>query len=278
MKIANLTKDRIIEYLEKGKRFDDRSSLEYRPIKVTYGISDKAEGSAGVTIGKTEVWAGVKLDVMEPYTGSEEEGTMMVTTELLPLASERFQLGPPSIQSIELARIVDRGIRESGFIDFKELCIKKGEKVWCVMIDIYPINDDGNLIDASALAAVCALRNAVFPKLKEDDKVDFGNHTDKPLPLTENMPLTLTFYKIGNTFILDPTTEEEDAANSRLTIEISHDKDKEYFINAMQKGGERALTKDEIFYLFDTAVKEREKYYKLLEEQINEASKHKKEK
>ena len=35
-----------------------------------------------------------------------------------------FDIGRPGIEAIELARVIDRGIRESGFIDFKKLCIK----------------------------------------------------------------------------------------------------------------------------------------------------------
>lgn len=270
MEITDLTKNQIIEYLRKGKRFDERELLEYRPITIEFGISNKAEGSASVKIGDTHVIAGVKLDVMAPYANSEEEGTMMVTTELLPLASEKFQSGPPSIHAIELSRIVDRGIRESGFIDFKKLCIKKKEKVWCVMIDIYPINDDGNLIDACALAAVAAVKNAVMPKLTEDEKVDYGNRTSKKLPLTENMPLTVTFYRIGDSTIIDPLTKEEESVDGRISIAISLDNG-ENVINAIQKGGEFAFSKEEVDDILDNAVREREKLFKLTEKQMDNA-------
>ena len=53
------------------------------------------------------------------------------------------------MDSIEIARVVDRGIRESGFIDWKKLCIKEGERVWSVSIDIYCINDDGNVLEVA---------------------------------------------------------------------------------------------------------------------------------
>ena len=129
-------------------------------------------GSAKVKIGDTEVIAGIKLDVGEPYTDHEDEGTMVTTLELLPLSSEEFEYGPPRINAIEIARIVDRGIRESGMIDFKKLCLKKGEKVWTVFIDIYSINDGGNLLDASCLAAIVALLEAKMPKY--DDKKELS--------------------------------------------------------------------------------------------------------
>ena len=74
----------------------------------------------------------------------------------------------PSPQSIELGRVVDRGIRESGCIDMEALCIVPGEKVWGVMIDIHVLSDGGNIFDACGLAAIAALRTAVVPAERFD--------------------------------------------------------------------------------------------------------------
>lgn len=271
MKIPNITKKRIIEYLVSGKRFDNRGLLEYRNIKIETGISNQADGSARVRIGDTEVVAGVKMDVMKPYTDSEDAGVLTVTVELLPLASERFELGPPKIEAIELARLVDRGIRESGFIDLKKLCLKEGEKVWTVFLDIYPINANGGLIDASCLAAVAALRDARMPKYDEEkERVQFGEWTSKKLPLTKSMPFTMTFYKVSNAIILDPVSEEEESSESRLTITISSYNEAE-MINAMQKGNGAGLTKEEIFHILDIADKEWKRMHKHIEEKIEGA-------
>lgn len=276
MELTLTTKKRIAEYLGRGKRFDGRSPLDYRKISIKTNVSKLAEGSAEVSIGKTRVIAGVKMSIAEPYPDSEDSGNLMVTTELLPIASEKFESGPPTIFAIELARIIDRGIRESEVIDFKKLCIKKGEKVWAVMIDIYPLNDDGNLIDAAGLAATAALSTAVFPVLK-DDKIEYGEFTTKHLPLNKCIPLTLTFYKIGNNMILDPDAREEEASEARLSIALSEsEKSKEILINAMQKGGSNEsesapLTKEELFNVFDMAVKEERKLRKIFNEQVKEA-------
>lgn len=247
---SNLTKRRIIQWLSEGKRFDKRGLLQYRNLLIEQGISKKAEGSARVLLGQTEVVAGVKLDIAEPFTDSPEEGVLIVTAELSPMASEKFEPGPPKIEAIEIARIVDRSIRESGFIDLKKLCIKKEEQVWAIFLDIYPINDAGNLIDTSVIAAVAALGDAVFPKV-EKEKVKYGELTTKALPLTEKMPLTLTFHKLGRNFILDPVTEEEAASEARLSIALTQSK-KEILINALQKGGD-VLTKEQLFYVLDAA-------------------------
>ena len=84
MKTPNVTGDRIRTYLLEGKRFDNRSPEQFRDIVIETGVSKKAEGSARVKIGKTEVIVGVKLDVAEPYPDSPDKGNLMTTAELTP--------------------------------------------------------------------------------------------------------------------------------------------------------------------------------------------------
>ena len=277
MEISNLTKKRIKDYLEAGKRFDGRGLLDHRELIIETGISKNAEGSARVKLGNTEVVAGVKLGVSEPYTDHEDEGTMMTTLELTPLSSEEFEYGPPRIDAIEMARIVDRGIRESKMIDFKKLCIKEGEKVWTVFIDLYSINDDGNLLDACALAAISALLTVKFPKYDEKtERILFGEFTNKKLPITKNVPITFTFHKVGKTIIIDPCREEEAASETRVSIAVSSANGKEVRINAMQKGQETALTTEEMFQILDLAEKKYKEASKKIFSQIEKDLKTKK--
>ena len=49
-------------------------------------------------------------------------------TELVPFASPMFESGPPREDAIELARVVDRGIRHSEIVDKKKLCITPGKE------------------------------------------------------------------------------------------------------------------------------------------------------
>jgi len=243
----NITRKRIEEYLEQGKRFDERAFDEFRDLNIEIGVSKNAEGSARVKLGKTDVIVGVKMNVSKPYPDSQDKGTMMVNAELLPLSSPRFENGPPKFPAIELARVIDRGIRECKFIDFEKLCIKKGEKVWTVFIDIYSINDDGNLLDAAGIGAVAALRNAKIPKYDEEkDMVLFGELTDVRLPVKKDFPISITFHKIGDNIIVDPTKEEEDVSETRVTIGSSNG-----IISSMQKGEAVALKVEEFEKILD---------------------------
>ncbi len=245
MEISNITKETLRKMFSTGKRFDSRDLLDYRDIDISYNVSNKAEGSARIKIGKTDIVVGIKLDIGEPYPDSPDKGNLVCSAELLPLASPRFESGPPGFKAIELGRLVDRAVRESEMIDLSKLCIEKGEKVWTIFIDIYPLNDDGNLIDASNIAVIAALKNAVMPELDKDGKVDYSKKTS-PLPLSKEIaPISISFFKLGDSIILDPTREEEEVCEARVTFGISTWK-KQYMINSCQKSGALTFTQEEL--------------------------------
>src|SRR3989338_5155635 len=205
-----VNKDTISELAKQQKRLDGRTLTEYRqPIVITTGISWTAEGSAKVQIGNTVVMAGVKMAIEKPYNDTSEEGGIMVNAELLPLSSPEYESGPPGKKAIELARVIDRGIREAKAIDLKKLCITAGEKAWFVTIDIITINDAGNLFDAAGLAAMAALKSARFPVVDtETGAIDYKTKTKERLPIIKE-PLPVTVNKISGQFLVDPTSEEE---------------------------------------------------------------------
>ncbi|MBI2148463.1 exosome complex protein Rrp42 [Candidatus Woesearchaeota archaeon] len=255
----DITKEHLLDLFDKGFRYDGRKFDEYREISVEYGISSRsAEGSARVKIGRTEVLAGVKMEISEPYPDNPDEGTIMVNAELLPLSNPDFESGPPGIEAIELSRVVDRAIREGKALNFKKLCIKKGEKMWIVMIDIYPVNDDGNLFDAASLAAMAALKDSKFPKV-QDEKVNYKETSNEKLPL-ERLPLSCTIYKIGSHFVVDPCIEEESAVDSRLTVGVLENGE----LCSLQKGGDHGLTPDDIDNMVEIAIKKTKEIRKAL--------------
>jgi exosome complex component RRP42 len=264
METPRITRERIKQYLAEGKRFDGRKLDEFREISIETGVSKNAEGSARVRIGKTEVLVGVKMAADAPYADSPDKGNLMVTAELIPLSSPRFENGPPRFEAIELGRVIDRGIRESKFIELEKLCIKEGEKVWTVFIDIYSINDDGNLLDAAGIGAIAALKTAKIPKYDEEaGAVLFGEWTDKKIPVKKDLPISLTVHKIGNSLLVDPTREEEDISETRITMASSNG-----MIFSMQKGEAVQLDVEEFEEILDLVAKVEKEVFKKLEKLI----------
>lgn len=222
--LSEIKRTYIEQKLKDGKRTDGRKPNEVRPLEIQTGYIPRAQGSALVKLGNTRIVAGVKIETGEPFPDTPDRGVMTTNVELLPMAFPTFEAGPPNETSIEIARVVDRGIRESKMIDLENLVIEKGKKVWIVFIDIDVIDFDGNLIDACSYGALAALRSAVVPGSKEGAK-DFA------LPV-RNTPVAVTMVKIGDTIVCDPNLEEEQLGSVRLTVSTSEDG----HIRAMQKG------------------------------------------
>jgi exosome complex component RRP42 len=231
--ISHIDRGYVADLLSKGERVDGRAFDAYREITIEpHPVHAKAEGSAIVRVGGTSVVAGVKVLTGAPYPDTPDEGVTMVTAELAPMASPLFELGPPKEPAIELARVVDRGVRESESMDTKALCIEPGKSVYMVFADVYTLEYDGNLIDASSMAVNAALLGTKYPEMKWEDDAAVATGKELTLPL-QNMAIEHTVAKIGDHLVIDPHIKEEMVMDCRLTMAV----DKDDNFTAMQKGG-----------------------------------------
>ncbi len=257
--ITRIKQKQIAQLINDGKRLDGRELDKHREIKLEIGVIEKAEGSARVFLGDTEVLVGVKVGIGKPFPDTPNEGVLTVNVELVPLASPMFEPGPPNENAIEIARVTDRGIREAKTIDLEKLCLQPGKTVLIVFIDVYVLNHNGNLIDASAIAALAALLNTKTSKYE----IEEGEVKVKPgynqLPI-RNHPIAVTFAKINDKLIVDPSLEEEEVMDARLTITI----EKEGKICAIQKGGTGQITKEQIMEAVKTAEAESSEIRKMV--------------
>jgi len=265
MSVSTIKKDYLIKLAKEGRRVDGRKFDEYRPIKIQKGIIRMAEGSARVELGNTMVLAGIKMLLGEPYPDSPDKGVLSTAAELIPLASPTFEAGPPREKAIELARVVDRGIREANVIQLDKLCIEPSEKVWVVFMDLHILDYDGNLFDACSLAALSALNTTIIP----NERFEIGK--DEPLPLDES-PISCTFVKYGDAIVLDPSLDEEEVADARLTISL----DKEGSVRAIQKGLKGTFTIKEIETITKIAQTQVKKIRKLLGDKDGKSKKQEK--
>lgn len=229
------------ELIGGGRRLDGRSLDENRLLDIDINVIQKANGSAWVKLGNTEVIAGVKVETGEPFEGLEEKGALIVSAEVLPTASPHVEPGPPDEETIELARVVDRGIRESEMLALDKLVLIPGKIVYTVFVDCSILNMDGNLFDATSYAVVLALSTSKFPifEIVNDKVSDTGKVQDPPIT---TLPISTTFARIGDSLLLDPSMEEEACMDARITITTNSNG--EY--TAIQKGSNGFLTIEQI--------------------------------
>lgn len=266
MMVLDLTEDNIKEDIKNGKRPDGRGFKDYRDIEIIPNyIHESAEGSAYVKIGDTQVLVGVKIDTGEPFPDRPDEGTLITNTELVPLASPEYESGPPGEEAVEIARVVDRGIRESGMIKLTDLSIEEGEKVWMVFVDIHVLDYDGNLLDAASLGAVAALMNTEIPEHDEEEDVINREEVAEKLD-TQEVPVTVTARKIGGKLLFDTTSEEEEVLDSRLTVTFKENGN----VCSIQKGEETPLKLEEIEEMVEESYEKSQELREELEKSLEE--------
>jgi exosome complex component RRP42 len=243
--MAELRKDVLITSLERGLRYDGRKPGDFRSIEVQKGPIQTAEGSALANIGGTKVLVSLKFAIATPFPDRPDEGVLISNAELLPTASSGFETGPPGEECIELARVVDRAVRSADCIDLKSLYVEK-DKVLAAFIDIYVLDHKGNYTDAATLAATAAMLDAKVPKV-EDGKVIYGEYQGPLNP--RSLPISVTFGKVGNHWLVDLSRDEEVAVDTELTIATTDE-----HVCAIQKSKGR-LSKKELMDNIDIAFK-----------------------
>ena len=242
--ISKIERDYIISNLKKEERIDDRGLWEYRKFQIESNVIASAEGSADVSLGKTRIITGLKYEVGEPFPDLPDEGVCTVMAELLPIASPLFERGPPDEQSIELARVVDRGIRHADCVQTKKLCIKQGVLVYILFVDMYVINYQGNLIDAGAVGALTTLISSQIPEGIWNEKTGEADWTGKYLTgkdIINELPLAITYGKIEDIIFLDPNLSEELVSDGKISVSVTENK-----ITSIQKSGAATFSIDEI--------------------------------
>ena len=241
--ISELQRERVYKLVLGGTRSDGRTLEEVRPLTIEKNYIKNAEGSARIRLGNTDVLVGVKVELGVPYPDTPDSGVLSTGAELIPMASPVFESGPPRPDAIEIARVVDRGIREAHTIDLKKLCVTPKEKVWICFIDIHVLDYDGNLFDAASYGAMSALTCTKVPASK------LGLQ-DYPLPI-QHYPVSVTAAKIKDVIVIDPNLQEEQIADARLTVATDENGD----IRAMQKGLRGSFSYEEVNRVMGLALK-----------------------
>ena len=240
--IDKLKRTKILDLLKEGKRIDGRTLDEHRPLVIDTGVIPHANGSARARLGDTEIVSGIKVQPDRPFPDMGDKGIFICTAEILPLAHPSAETGPPQPDVIELARVVDRGIRESGMIDLSQMVLEKDKSVIGLFADNVVTDHDGNLFDTCSYAAVSAIITSKIPKWEmKDDKPVLIENQESDTPIT-TIPVSVTMGRIDDFIIADPNIDEWECLDARITITTNSDGN----IVALQKGGNNGFTLDQI--------------------------------
>ena len=68
------------------------------------------------------------------------EGSLRFNVEFSPMASPNFEPGRPTENANELARLIERGLRETKAVDLEALCVLAGRKVRSACFGCFQVN------------------------------------------------------------------------------------------------------------------------------------------
>lgn len=226
----------ILESLKQGTRIDGRKLTEIRTPKIELGDN----GYVDLKWGNTQLIIKTSCEIVKPFEDRPNEGLLVINNELSPMSSIKFD--ERSIDEVLTNRIIEKSIRKSNAVDMESLCIKNGESVWMVRIDINIINFDGNLIDSCCFGSIVSLSNFKLPNYQiVDSQIKLYNLNEKaPISLSIlHIPITLTisFYnpleqednlKSDNQFelaVFDADLKEELIRDGSLVVTCNNNKE-----------------------------------------------------
>lgn len=189
-------------------------------MRVSFGLD---RGCCVASLGDTKVLVQVSAEIIVPKPGRPTEGELFVNLELSPMAAPHFEAGRLGDYGVEVARLLERCIRDSQCIDLESLCVVSGEKVWALRVDAQVLNHQGNIVECAGIATIGALMHFRRPDVTViGTEVTIHNPRDRePVPLhLHHYPFLVcfAFYDDGKTVLIDPTDLEERIAEGLLSI------------------------------------------------------------
>lgn len=212
-------------------RCDGRELNETRPLILTLHRADGIS-ECTIQIGQTKVLSVISCELISPQNSDRpNEGCINIKVDLSPMACMGFYVGAEQDKSQRIHRILERVLREraSGALDTESLCVLSGIAVWKLHVTITVLDDDGNIVDASLLSALAALRHLRLPETQilSEERVEVFNDEERdpvPLPL-HHTPIPVSFALLADNdtsnrmeYIVDPNQREELLCHGFLTF------------------------------------------------------------
>lgn len=213
-------KDFLEQAIRSNFRVDARNLNDHRHIEIRFGNEN---GQALLKMGRTHILTQSSLKLVSPQPGKPNEGFFKFNTEFSSLIHGAEYTGSmPTLSEmrVDITMFIDKVLKSSRFTDRESLCIVAGRLVWSLTVDLFLINEDGNVMDACFIASVLSLMNTRLPEVTlKKDQVRINYEKVKYLNV-HHIPVCTTFYFLSgfDQPIIDATAKEEKLAKSRLSI------------------------------------------------------------
>ncbi|XP_011496199.1 PREDICTED: exosome complex exonuclease RRP42 isoform X2 [Ceratosolen solmsi marchali] len=217
----------ILHGIDADFRNDGRSRTHYRCMELETKLMDQVHGSARLRIGNTDVLVGVKVEIDTPYPDSPGDGKLEFFVDCSANATPSFEGRGGENLANEISNVLALAYQSPDAMDLTQLSILPHKKCWKLFVDILILECGGNLFDAVAIAVKAALYSTEIPKVKcatldgGEADIALSDDTYESVKLdTTNFPILVSLYKIGDSCVVDPTSEEEMCSSASIVISV----------------------------------------------------------
>ena len=154
--LSNNERDFVFAAAQSGVRVDGRALQDERLVRVIRVPG--SNGAVEVTMGDTRCLAATHAEVVAPAPERPSEGFFTLVVDFSPMAAPSYELqSNVTRKQADVARVVERAVRQGRALDVEGLCILAGRKVWAVRVDVHVLDDSGNACDCACVAALASL-------------------------------------------------------------------------------------------------------------------------
>ena len=204
-------------------RPDGRSPKQYRKISITR-LTSSFNSPINVCLGNTQIFSQINAKLVSPKIERPSEGIISFqvdTHHLKPSADFNSTNEALNEFRININTILEKCLKESHALDTNILCVIPGKIVFKIILEISIIKYDGNIYDASIIAALCSWLSFKIPffRLKRGEL-----YYDSFINLTTiHMPVCVTFGIFEKDdekveFVVDNTLEEESIMKGSISF------------------------------------------------------------
>ncbi|XP_022179635.1 exosome complex component RRP42 isoform X2 [Myzus persicae] len=216
----------IIHGVEENFRCDGRSRQDYRPLELEMDIVSNANGSARLRLANSDILVCVKVEIDTPLPEAPKDGKVEYFVDCSANATPAFEGRGGEHLAAELSRFLS--LAHGPVFNLSKLCIVPGQSCWKLFVDVLILECGGNLFDAVSLAAKAALCNTSLPNIvgtyEDGQNIDLQISDDpfdtKALDASD-LPVLVSMCKIGNSYVADPTIEEEICGAGCIVVSVT---------------------------------------------------------
>lgn len=208
-------------------RNDGRRRCEYRSMEVETKLMPQTHGSARLRIGNTDILVGVKVELDIPHADRPNEGKIEFFVDCSATATPAFEGKGGDDLATEISNTLTVAYQTRNAVDLKTLCILPHKKCWKIFVDVLILQCGGNLFDAVGAAVKAALNSTEIPKITAatldggEPDIQISDDSYDCIQLdTSNYPVIVTLCKIGDNYIVDPSSEEEVCSASSIVMSV----------------------------------------------------------